>query len=90
MNLGISNEVMKLAYEVAVNSTGSPSMPYTNKVLSNWKEAGYTTAEQVKAAMEEYQQKKENKGAAAQSSFGTDEFFEAALRRSLALHDQQG
>lgn len=87
---GISNEVLKLAYEVAVNSTGSPSMPYTNKVLSNWKEAGYTTAEQVKAAMEEYQQKKENKGAAAQSSFATDEFFEAALRRSLALHDQQG
>lgn len=88
---GITNEVLKLAYEVAVNSTGAPSMPYTNKVLSNWKEAGYTTAEQVTAAMEEYRQKKENRSASApQSSFATDEFFEAALKRSLALHEGKG
>lgn len=84
---GITAEVLQLAYEVAVDSTGAPSMPYTNKVLSNWKEAGYTTAEQVKAAMEEYKQKKENRGAAQQSSFATDEFFEAALKRTLALHE---
>lgn len=84
---GITNEVLQLAYEVAVDSTGAPSMPYTNKVLSNWKEAGYTTAEQVKAAMEEYKQKKENRGAAQQGSFATDEFFEAALKRTLALHE---
>lgn len=87
----ISPEMLKLAYEVAVDSTGAPSMPYTNKVLSNWKEAGYTTVEQVKVAMEEYKQKKEGKGASAQqSSFATDEFFEAALKRTLALHEGNG
>lgn len=87
----IAPEVLKLAYEVAVDSTGAPSMPYTNKVLSNWKEAGYTTAEQVKAAMEEYKQKKESRGGGTtQSSFATDEFFEAALKRSLALHEGNG
>ena len=88
---GVSEDVLRLAYEVAVDGTGAPSMPYTNKVLSNWMEAGYTTAEQVKAAMEEYKQKKENRGAtASQSSFATDEFFEAALKRSLALHEGNG
>lgn len=81
-------EVLKLAYEVSVDATGAPSMPYINKVLSNWKEAGYTTAEQVKSALEEYKQKKETRAAGApNNSFATDEFFEAALKRSLALHE---
>ena len=83
----ISPELLQLAYEVAVDGTGAPSMPYTNKVLSNWKEAGYTTVEQVKAAMDDYKQKKDNRASANQGSFATDEFFEAALRRSLALHE---
>lgn len=88
----VAPEVLKIAYEIAVNQTGAPSMPYTNKVLSNWKEAGYTTAEQVLKAIEEYKQKKEGKtapvGAAPQSgSFATDEFFEAALKRSLAVYE---
>jgi DnaD/phage-associated family protein len=87
---GITPELLKLAYEAAVDGTNAPSMPYTNKVLSNWKEAGYTTAEQVKAAMEDYKQKKDNRASASQGSFATDEFFEAALRRSLALHEGNG
>ncbi|MBQ8382647.1 MAG: DnaD domain protein [Clostridia bacterium] len=84
----VKPEVLKIAYEVSVDATGAPSMPYINKVLSNWKEAGYTTAEQVKSAMEEYKQKKESRAAGApNNSFATDEFFEAALKRSLALHE---
>ena len=88
----IAPEVLKIAYEIAVNQTGAPSMPYTNKVLANWKEAGYTTAEQVQRAIEEYKAKKEGKnvpmGAApANTSFATDEFFEAALKRSLAVYE---
>ena len=87
----IAPEVLRIAYEIAVDNTGSPSMPYINKVLSNWKEAGYTTAEQVKTAIEEYKQKKEGKTAIspANSSFTTDEFFEAALKRSLALYESE-
>lgn len=84
----ISSDLLKLAYEVSVDATGAPSMPYINKVLSNWREAGYTTVEQVKSAMEQYKEKKETRVAAAQNgSFATDEFFEAALKRSLALHE---
>lgn len=87
----ISPDVLRLAYEVTVDCTGAPSMPYTNKVLSNWKEAGYTTAEQVKSAMEDYRKKKESRGAeSVGNSFATDEFFEAALRHGLALHEGNG
>lgn len=89
----VAPEVLKIAYEIAVDNTGAPSMPYTNKVLSNWKEAGYVTAEQVRSAIEEYKQKKEGRAAgnvsAANNSFATDEFFEAALKRSLALYEQE-
>lgn len=88
----ISPEMLKIAYEIAVDNTGAPSMPYTNKVLSNWKEAGYTSAEQVKRAIEEYKQKKEGKLPAvnaANNSFATDEFFEAALKHSLALFESE-
>lgn len=91
----ITPEVLKIAYEISVDNTGAPSMPYINKILSNWKEAGYTTAEQVKAAIEEYKQKKEGKAAgganvgSANNSFATDEFFEAALKRSLALYESE-
>ncbi len=84
----INLDLLKLAYEVSVDATGAPSMPYINKVLSNWKEAGYTTAEQVKTAMAEYKQKKDTRGAMpVNSTFDTDEFFEAALKRTLALHE---
>lgn len=85
----IKPDLLKLAYEVSVDATGAPSMPYINKVLSNWKEAGYTTAEQVVKAMEQYKQKKESRPAAvsSNSTFDTDEFFEAALRRTLAMHE---
>ncbi len=83
----ISPELLTLAYEVTVDNTGSPSMPYINKVLSNWQEAGYRTPEEVAAAMEAYKQKKEAKAKGGTfSSFDTDEFFEAALNRTLELH----
>ncbi len=85
----LAPELLKLAYEVAVDNTGAPSMPYINKVLSNWQEAGYRTPEEVVAAMEAYKQKKEAKAAGKAGSFDTDEFFDAALARSLELHMQQ-
>lgn len=77
-DLGHTDELITLAYEVAVNNTGSPSFPYMNKVLSNWREAGYKNAEDVNRAAEEYRKKKET----TSGSFSTDEFFEAALERS--------
>lgn len=47
-------KMIELAYEISVNNTGTPSMPYINKTLLNWSEAGYTTTEQALAAMEKF------------------------------------
>ena len=83
--LDIDDEIIELAYEVAVNNTGAPSMPYMNKVILNWKEAGYTTKEEVFSGIENYRKKKESESSRT-GSFDTDEFFEAALKRTLEKH----
>lgn len=82
--LGISEELMALAYEVTVNNTGGFAFPYMNKVLLNWREAGYTTASEVNDAIAAYRDKKDSESGA---SFNVDEFFEAALRRSYERSD---
>lgn len=85
IELSVPIALIELAYEVTVNNTGAPSMPYMNKVLTNWNEAGYKTSEDVFAGLEAYSKKKsmlESSG----GSFDTDEFFEAALKRSLEKH----
>ncbi len=83
----IPDDMLELVYGVAVDATGGPSMPYMNKVLTSWREAGYKTAEDARAAMEQYKQKKA--AAAGASSFDRDEFFEAAIRHSLEKHGKK-
>ena len=51
-----------------------------NKVLQNWYNSGYKTLDEVDNALAEYRRTHEN--GTTESSFDTDEFFEAALRRS--------
>ena len=74
----IPRELMERAYEITVDNTGKASMAYANKILNSWNEKGYRTLADVEQAMNEYRQQKE---AQSPSSFGTDEFFEAALKR---------
>ena len=86
--LDMPQDVIELAYEIAVNNTGAPSMPYMNRVLLNWNDAGYRTGAKVLEGIEEYRKKKES-APPASGSFSTDEFFEAALRRSLNKHTSE-
>ena len=53
-------------------------MAYANKILQSWNQKGYRTLADVEQAMDEYRRQKESQNP---SSFGTDEFFEAALKR---------
>lgn len=78
--LGLSEELLEMAYEVTVNNTGGFSFPYMNKVLLNWHEAGYATAAAVREAANLYRDKKEQENPT--SSFDVDDFFEAALKHS--------
>ncbi len=83
--LAFSESLLTLAYEVTVDNTGAFSFPYMNKVLLNWHEAGYTTAEEVNAALLSYREKKEE---TKDSSFDVDEFFEAALKRGHMMMNE--
>ena len=70
-------EVIEKAYEVTCDATGKPSLHYANSVIERWHSEGLLTIEQIEASYK-------NKDAAESgSSFETDEFFEAAVRRSL-------
>ena len=66
-----------------------PKMSYMNSVLANWNRDGLRTIEQIDEAQAAFNQSKQkvHKGgadeASAQGTFDTEDFFEAAVRRSL-------
>lgn len=68
--------MIRLAYEKAVDNTGKVAFPYIHKVLSNWKEKGYTTPEQ---ALSEASPKSKS-CAKTEYSFNLDEFEELHRR----------
>ena len=70
-------EVIEKAYEVTCDATGKPSLHYANSVIERWHAEGLLTIDQIEAS---YKNKDANDTG---SSFETDEFFEAAVRRSL-------
>lgn len=80
---GFDIPVIERAYEITINSINEPSVPYANKILEKWHDAGYKTLEEINAAITEYSAKKSSETQQA-GSFDTDDFFELALRRSYA------
>lgn len=91
VNWSFGNDVIEKAYEITVNATGEASLNYANAILENWHNAGLKTAEEIYKYTEEYEKKKgtkkqknakSNTSTPFDSSFDTDDFFEAALKRS--------
>jgi len=88
---GYSFEIIEKAYEVTADATGGASLHYANSVLERWNSEGLRSLEQIESQNKEYteqkQQKKTKKSPkkteGENSSFDTDEFFAAAVRRSL-------
>jgi len=75
--------ILEKAYEVTINNTGKPSISYANAVLENWYKAGLGTLEEIEASIAEYQKAHEKSETRPEgTSFDTDDFFAAALRRS--------
>ena len=72
-------DVITRAYEITVGSTGEPSVPYTNAILEKWHAKGLVTLEAVE---EEEAQRNPASPKGVMGSFDTDDFFEAALKRS--------
>lgn len=49
VEMGVSDELIRMAYERTVYRKGMMNWPYVNKILQAWHQAGYKTPEQVKA-----------------------------------------
>ena len=78
IGLKLSIELLTKAYEITVEKTGKVSYSYMAKILDNWQIAGIKTAEDAEKSQEEYKSKQKM----SMSTFETDDFFEAALKRS--------
>lgn len=69
-------DFIRLAYEITVDKTGKASLAYCAKIIENWLSNGIKTASDAK------RHEMDRSSRAGESSFDTDDFFEAALRRS--------
>lgn len=78
IELNLDIELIKFAYDITIDKTGKASVPYCHKVIENWISSGVKTLEDAKRNEEEKKKK------LSTSSFDTDDFFEAALKRSYS------
>ena len=78
IGLKLSIELLTKAYEITIEKTGKISYAYMAKILDNWQLNGIKTAQDVENSIEQYK----NKQQMSTSTFDTDDFFEAALKRS--------
>ena len=62
--------------KISVDNGKGPNWSYTNKILENWHTSGVKTVEDAENTIAK------NKDRLSMSSFDTDDFFEAALKRS--------
>ena len=81
-------DIITRAFEVTVDAKGSPNMKYMDAVLANWNRDGLRTLSDIEASEARFQAQKTEKqtkktGNDCQSSFDTDDFFAAAVRRSF-------
>ena len=79
--MGYGLDVITKAYEVTADATGNASFPYANTVLERWHADGLRTLEDI----EKSYKKDDVSGAGANSTFDTDSFFDAAIRRAEAI-----
>ncbi len=75
-NAKLSFELIKMAYEISIDNGKGANWNYTNKILENWLASGVKTVEDAQKLVESHKSK------LSMSSFNTDDFFEAALKRS--------
>lgn len=85
ISYGYGEDIIRRAYEITVGAINEPSLPYANSILERWHSEGLTTAAQIDAKLDA---EREKKGQAVMTgSFDTDDFFEAALKRSYSTTD---
>ena len=79
---GYGEGVVNRAYELTVAATNEASVPYANAILERWFSEGIKTLEDIEKAEEK--RVEENQSEPKDGSFDTDDFLEAALKRSYS------
>ncbi len=79
--MGFDTDIIAKAYEITVDTTAKPSMKYTNAILERWYAEGLNTLEKI----EDSYKKDANSKTQGNSTFETDSFFDAAVRRAEAI-----
>ena len=79
--MGYGIDIITKAYEVTADATGNASFPYANTVLERWYAAGLRTLDEI----EESYKKDDASKSGVNSTFDTDSFFDAAVRRAEAI-----
>ena len=51
-DFGYDVGIVRLAYELTVNATGEPSLPYANAILERWNAEGLRNEEEIRASIE--------------------------------------
>jgi DnaD/phage-associated family protein len=84
--LGYGIDVIRLAYDITIDSIHEPAPKYTNTILERWHAEGLHTASDI----EEYiKSQKQTASKGHEKSYDTDEFFEASLKRSFEEFDKK-
>ena len=86
ISFGYDINIVRMAYEITVNATGEPSLPYTNAILEKWNANAWKTPAEIEAGMNAEREKREGNANGKKelgNSFDTDDFFEAALQRGF-------
>lgn len=84
-DLHYSMDIIEKAYEITVDATSKPTLHYANTVLERWHSEGLDTLDKIIESYKDKEKDKRNVGIenSDTSSFDTDMFFEAAVKRSL-------
>ena len=80
-DMGYGMDIIEKAYELTADTTGNASFPYANTILERWNAAGLRTLEEI----EESYKKEDASKSGVNSTFDTDSFFDAAIRRAEAI-----
>ena len=80
---GYDVDVVRLAYDITVDTISKPVPKYAGSILDRWYAEGLRTAEEITAFEEKQKAEKEGRNENSQKSYEIDDFFEAALQRSF-------
>ena len=98
-----SEQIIREAYDITVNATGSRSLAYMDKILSSWFESGCKTLEECrsKATMHKYENSKNANNSSQKSKkkveadtpkytdFNSEDALMRALERSYGADDEK-